>query len=99
MELLCRVLQQGQIKSREYTDKMTNQPAQFKTLPVWLQCSGSTFWAELVQEQATYYEQYPLDPDRLYQVDVTMTGRTYVDAQGQERQQTDIRLNRLYAIY
>lgn len=99
MELLSKVLQQGQIKSREYTDKLTNQPAQFKTLPVLLQCGNGTMWAELVQEQATYYEQYPIDKARLYQADVTMTGRVYVDANGQERQQTDIRLNRLVAIY
>lgn len=99
MEILCKVLQQGQVKTREYVDKVTNQPAQFKTLPVLLQCGNGTMWAELVQEQATYYEQYPIDTGRLWQADVAMTGRTYVDANGQERQQTDIRLNRLVAIY
>lgn len=99
MEILCKVLQQGQAKTREYTDKVTNQPAQFKTLPVLLQDGNSTMWAEFVQEQATYYEQYPIDTGRLWQADVTMTGRTYVDANGQERQQTDIRLNRLVPIY
>lgn len=99
MELLCKVLQQGQSRTREYVDKVTNQPSQFKTLPVLLQVGESTMWAELIQEQATYYEQYPIDTARLYQADVTMRGRTYVDSNGQERQQIDIRLNRLVAIY
>lgn len=98
MEIICRVIWQSDLKVRPYEDKVTHEQRQFKTVAVRLQCGADTIHAEAVQDQAEYLQQYPLSAGVYYVAYLSVTARSFIDAQGAERWQTEFRLQRILTL-
>lgn len=92
--MIVTITQQMPLQVRDYTDK-SGIPQHFRTVGLLLRSGFDTFYAEAVQEQADTLSQYPVKPNAFYKVQLTATGRNFVDAKGVKRWQTELRVNKL----
>ncbi len=92
MELICRILKQHPLQSRQYTDRQ-GQPQVFTAMGLNLASGPDTFYAELTGEQATRCGQ--LNSDYYYKADLSARAETWQDSQGQERNGTRLYVNRI----
>ena len=92
MEIICRIISQGELQEREYT---TQQGAKekFATMPFVLARGGDTFHCEMVQDQAR--RQAKLDPAYYYMASLQAQARPWQDAQGATHYENRLTLNRI----
>lgn len=95
MEILCQVVEQHDLQARQYEDA-SHQQKTFKSVGVVLRSGSETLYVEAVQEYAEYLKEYPLNPQTLYRAYIQANARSYIDAVGKTRYQTEIRLQKIY---
>lgn len=95
MELICKVTLQQELRTRDYEDRNTHEMRQFKTVGVVLYAGVDSIFAEAVQEYAEYLASNPLKGNTLYIASLTMQARTFTDAQGNQRWQSEARITRI----
>ena len=93
MELTVRIVNQGALEEREYTNQQTGQKEKFAAMPFVLQHGGETIYAEMIQEQAR--KQAVLDPNYYYVANLSVQARPWTDQQGRQRYETRVVLNRI----
>lgn len=93
MELTVRIVSQGAIEEREFTNQQTGQKEKFATMPFVLQHGSDKIYAEMIQEQAR--KQAVLDPNYYYVASLSMQARPWTDQQGKQRYENRIVLNKI----
>ncbi len=93
MEIICRIIEQGALQEREYTNQQTGTTEKFASMGFVLQSGGDTFFAEMVQEQAR--KQGQLSRDFYYKAAVALQARPWTDQQGQQRYENRLTLTRI----
>ena len=93
MELTVRIVNQGALEEREYTNQQTGQKEKFATMPFVLQHGSDKMFAEMIQEQAR--KQAVLDPNFYYVASLSMQARPWTDQQGKQRYENRIVLNKI----
>ena len=92
MELIVKIIRQGALQEREYTNKQ-GVTEKFASMPFVLQHGSDTYYCEMVQEQAR--KQGKLDPNYYYVATLSSQARAWQDQSGAERYETRITLNRI----
>jgi hypothetical protein len=92
MELICRILKQHPLQTRQYTDR-NGQPQSFTAMGFNLASGTDTFFAELTGEQATKCGQ--CDEKCFYKVDLSARAEAWTDQQGNVRNGTRLYINRI----
>lgn len=95
MEIICKCIQQHPLRVRDYEDRNTHENKQFKSVGLVLYAGTDNIFCEAVQEYAEYLTNNPLSSNHLYAAQLTLTARSFKDAQGNERWQTEARLTRI----
>ena len=93
MELTVRIVNQGALEEREYTNQQTGQKEKFATMPFVLQHGADKIYAEMIQEQAR--KQGTLDPNYYYVAYLSLQARPWTDQQGKQRYENRIVLNKI----
>ena len=93
MELTVRIVNQGALEEREYTNQQTGQKEKFATMPFVLQHGSDKIYAEMIQEQAR--KQGTLDPNYYYVASLSVQARPWTDQQGRQRYETRVVLNKI----
>ena len=93
MELTVRIVNQGALEEREFTNQQTGQKEKFATMPFVLQHGSDKIYAEMIQEQAR--KQGTLDPNYYYVANLSVQARPWTDQQGRQRYETRVVLNRI----
>lgn len=92
MEIICRIVEQGALTQRRYTDRQ-GQEQTFTSMPFVLASGTDTLYAELTGEAAA--KQGPASKDYYYKADLQLRADRYTTQQGEERQSTRIYINRI----
>lgn len=92
MEIICRIVEQGALTQRAYTDRQGQQQT-FTSMPFVLASGQDTLFAELTGEAAT--KQAACSKDYYYKADLSLRADRYTTQQGEERQSTRIYINRI----
>ena len=92
MEIICRIIEQGALTVRKYTDK-NGQPQQIAFVPFVLAQGTSTIYAELTGEAAS--KCGPLDPNHYYLCNLSAFADRYTDKNGDDRGTTKMYINKL----
>ena len=92
MELICRILKQHPLQTRQYTDR-NGQPQTFTSVGLNLASGTDTLYAEITGEQAV--KCATMSQDYYYKVDLSARAETWTDQQGQERNGTRLYVNRI----
>lgn len=85
MELVCRIIEQGVLNEREFTNRDGN-PERFASMPFTLQHGSDVIYAEMVQDTARKMGQ--LDKAYFYVATLNFQVRKYTDKDGRERFET-----------
>lgn len=93
MEMICRIVSQGAIEEREYTNSQTGQRETFASMPFVLQHGSDRVYCEMVQEQAR--KQPMLDASYYYVASLSAQARPWTDQQGKQRWENRLTLNRI----
>ena len=90
MELICRILKQHPLQTREYNNKRTGQKETFVSVGLNLASGTDTLYAEITGDNArrisTDNTQYA--PDYYYKVSLSAQAESWTDQQGQQRNGT-----------
>ncbi len=92
MELICRILKQHPLQTRQYTDR-NGQPQSITTMGFSLVSGADTLYAELTDEKAV--KCGTCDPTFFYKVDLSMRAEQWNDNQGNTRYSTRLYINRI----
>lgn len=90
MEIICRIVAQGALTEREYTNRQTQQQERFASMPFQLQSGADVIYCEMVQEQAR--RQPVLPTDAYYKATLQASVRSWADQQGTTHYQTQLKL-------
>ena len=93
MELTVRIVNQGALEEREFTNQQTGQKEKFATMPFVLQHGSDKVFAEMIQEQAR--KQAVLDPNYYYVAYLSLQARPWEDQQGKQRWENRVTLNKI----
>jgi len=93
MELTVRIVNQGALEEREFTNQQTGQKEKFATMPFVLQHGSDKIYAEMIQEQAR--KQGTLDPNYYYVAYLSLQARPWTDQQGKQRWENRVTLNKI----
>lgn len=83
MDIICRVIEQGTVQEREFTNQQ-GQREKFATMPFVLYSGGDTFFAEMVQDQARKQAALSIG-NTYYRATLQCTARPWQDQQQQKR--------------
>jgi len=94
MERIVRIVNQGQLVKRRYTDRKTGQERVINCVVLKLSDGIDTFLGEITGERAVNCPKY--DPQRLYSVQCTMMVREWNSQQtGDSMQATTIYVDKI----
>ena len=82
MELICKLLSQGQLEEREFTNSK-GENVKFASRGHLLAYGADRIYAETVQEAAR--SEAALEIDKLYVATLSFSARSWKDQQGKER--------------
>lgn len=92
MELICRILKQHPLQTRQYNDR-NGQPQTFTAVGLNLASGTDTFYAEITGEQAV--KCATMSQDHYYKADLSARAETWQDKNGEERNGTRLYVNRI----
>lgn len=92
MEIICRIIEQGALTVRQYTDR-NNNSQQIAFVPFVLAQGTSTIYAELTGEAAS--KCGPMSQDHYYLCNLSSFADRYTDKNGDNRGTTKFYINKL----
>lgn len=92
MELICRIIEQGALTTRQYTDRQ-GQPQTFVSMPFVLASGADTFFCEMTGEDATKCGSF--DPKYYYKASLSARVTSFQSQQGDTVKKTSLYLNRI----
>ena len=81
MELICRIEEQQPLRTEQYTDRRSGQPAQMAKMGFKLASGAATFYAEMIGERAT--RQGTLNREYYYHVSLRARRNEWQGQDGQ----------------
>lgn len=95
MEFIGRVIKQGSLQSRNWTNNNGEQQL-IKSVELVVRSGADEFLCEVTDKQAELIVQTPLNSGVLYKISVNMRVRTWTSQQnGTEQSATSIRVNKI----
>ena len=95
MELICRILKQHPLQTREYTNERTGQKETFVSVGLNLASGTDTLYAEVTGDRARRIETdgVKYSQDYYYKVNLSARAERWQDQQGQPRNGTRLYVN------
>ncbi len=95
MELICRILKQHPLQTREYNNKRTGQKETFVSVGLNLASGTDTLYAEVTGDRARRIETdgVKYSQDYYYKVNLSARAERWQDQQGQPRNGTRLYVN------